>query len=323
MEKKLEYLKWKPRWVSHLGCIKGCLDYLDMEVSDAWLFGATGHAFIINMHEVVCPSGPTAWMTEMLFKLGRNIGYEIDGVFSNKNKPDFEEVRKKAWGHAKNAIDQGIPCYGWELYIPEYYVINSYNDTGYFYSGPIPAFSKTPKPWPKPWQELGASDIGVIEVYSVRPCKPADENNTVKQAFEFALEHAKSPEKWTFPKYKAGLDGFDLWIKALNTNTANGFGMTYNAEVWYECRHFAVEFLKEAKQRLDSKLGPLFDEAIKQYDIVARNLKKVEELFPFVTQKPGHIKDENRRRKAVDCLKVARTAEESGLKVLERIVKAL
>lgn len=39
--------------------------------------------------------------------------------------------------------------------------------------------------------------------------------------------------------------------------------------MWYECRHLAVEFLKEA------------------YDIVARNLKKVEELFPFVTQKAG------------------------------------
>jgi len=49
MNKKLENLRWKNRWTSHLGCIKGCLNYLGMEVSDAWLFGATGHAFIINV----------------------------------------------------------------------------------------------------------------------------------------------------------------------------------------------------------------------------------------------------------------------------------
>ncbi len=49
MIKKLENLRWKKRLTSHLGCIKGCLDYLNLDVTDAWLFGATGHAFIINM----------------------------------------------------------------------------------------------------------------------------------------------------------------------------------------------------------------------------------------------------------------------------------
>jgi hypothetical protein len=49
MEKKIENLKWQPRWMSYLGCIKGCLDYLKLDVSDAWLYGATGHAFAINL----------------------------------------------------------------------------------------------------------------------------------------------------------------------------------------------------------------------------------------------------------------------------------
>lgn len=31
--KKLDNLKWVPRWVSHLGCIKGCLDYLGLDVT--------------------------------------------------------------------------------------------------------------------------------------------------------------------------------------------------------------------------------------------------------------------------------------------------
>ena len=47
--KKLEHLRWKPHWVTHLGCIKGCLNYLGIEVSDAWLYGGTGHAFVINI----------------------------------------------------------------------------------------------------------------------------------------------------------------------------------------------------------------------------------------------------------------------------------
>ncbi len=320
MENQLENLKWKPMWVTHLGCIKGCLDYLDMDVSDAWLFGATGHAFLINVHEQVCPSGPTAWHTEMLFKLGKNLGYEIDGVFSHKGKPDFEESRKKAWEHVKKSIDESIPCYGWELNIPEFYVITGYDDVGYHFSGPMPEPAKIPKPW----QELAAGDIGVIEMYSVRPGKPANDATTVKQAFEFALEYARSPKKWIYDKYKAGLEGFDLWIGTLETDTADGFGMAYNAAVWCECRHFAVEFLKEAKERLnDFKLDPLFDEAISHYDVVARNLKRVEELFPFHTRKPEHIQDEARRNKAIEALKTARAAEEKGLESLQKIVDAM
>lgn len=35
--KALKSLKWSPKWVSHLGCIKGCLDYLGVEITDAWL----------------------------------------------------------------------------------------------------------------------------------------------------------------------------------------------------------------------------------------------------------------------------------------------
>jgi hypothetical protein len=51
MVKQLENLRWKSKWTTHLGCIKGCLDYLKKDVSDAWLFGTTGHAFLINILE--------------------------------------------------------------------------------------------------------------------------------------------------------------------------------------------------------------------------------------------------------------------------------
>jgi len=78
--KKLENLRYSPKWVTHLGCVKGCLEYLGIDVSDAWLYGATGHAFVINIHEELCPSGPTAWNYMALFELGKNIGYVVDGV---------------------------------------------------------------------------------------------------------------------------------------------------------------------------------------------------------------------------------------------------
>jgi hypothetical protein len=318
MKKELKTLRWRPRWVTHLGCIKGCLEYLGVDVSDAWMFGATGHAFVLNIHDVVCPSGPTAWRTEMLFKLGRNIGYTTDGVLGFKSESDFAEKQEQAWQHARSSIDAGIPCYGWELDVPEYYVVYGYDDEGYYFSGPLCDESKNPKPW----KELGDTEIGVLEMYSIKKTEPTDDITVVKQALEFALELADSPSKWILPKYRAGLGGFDNWMHAVQGGTAHGFGMAYNAAVWGECREFAVDFLREAKERIDGTVGSAFDEALGHYEVVAKNLHALAEAFPF-PPKGEEIEDEDRRAHALKHLKDARQAEESGLRALRKIIEQL
>ena len=320
METKIENLRWKPMWVSHLGCIKGCIEYLNMEVTDAWLFGATGHAFIINMHEVVCPSGPTAWCTEELFELGKNVGYVVDGICTFKSQEDFAEKQRLAWENTKQAIDEGIPCYGWELEIPEFYVVYGYDDKGYYFSGPRCDAGKGPKPW----KELGETGIGVLEMYRVKPGTPSDDVTAITDAFGFVLEHCKSPEKWIFPKYKAGLAGYDSWLGALEDGSAHPFGMAYNAQCWNECRQCAVAFLREAKERLDGSLASQFDEAISRCETVAQNLKKVAELFPF--KGPGvepEPPDDATRTQGLESLRAARSAEEQGLEALKALASAL
>jgi hypothetical protein len=318
VKKELENLRWRPRWVSHLGCVGGCLDYLGMDVSDAWLFGATGHAFILNIHDVVCPSGPTAWNTEMLRVLGKNIGYETRGLTASRGDADFDEKRELIWENTKLALDNGLPTYGWELDAPEYYVICGYDDVGYYYSGP-PCEGVA---GPKPVRELGETDIGVLEMYSIIKGEAADDRATIRDALAFALAFAGSPAKWVWPKYKAGLAAFDKWIKALEDGTANAHGAAYNAQVWRECREFAAAFLKEAKERLGEPAGP-FDEAAGHYEAVAANLKKVAELFPFFEREEGHVKDKERCAEAADALRAAREAEAGGFEALAKVAGAL
>lgn len=135
MGKNLEPLYWKPMWATHLGSIKGCLDHLNIPVSEAWLMGATGQAFLMNIDSRVTAGGPTAWNTEMMVNLGSNLGYVIHGICAWKSEENFLEKQKLAWENTKRAIDQGYPCYGWELGLPEYYVVCGYNEHGYYYSG--------------------------------------------------------------------------------------------------------------------------------------------------------------------------------------------
>jgi hypothetical protein len=108
--KKLEGLKWSPHWVSHLGCVKGCLDYLEVEITLAWLFGGTGHPFALNIHPELCPSGPTAWRYVMLFQWAPNLGYKHDGFHGSKYQGGLQDLQTHAWEHIRNAIDNGHPA---------------------------------------------------------------------------------------------------------------------------------------------------------------------------------------------------------------------
>lgn len=317
----LDGCRWAPRWVSHLGAIRGCLDCLGVAVSDGWLYGGTGHAFVLNMHESVCPSSPTAWNTKRTLELGRNVGYHVEGVFSERDADEFAQRQADAWALARESIDGGMPCYAWELEIPEFYVVYGHDDAGYYYSGP----GREDGGGPKPWAELGLSDIGVLELYAVRPCEPAQVAVTVRDALSFALDHAHSPGKWTFEHYRSGLEGYDNWVGALETGVASDMGMRYNTGVWLECRKNAVEFLKEAKQRLPGRADAAFDRALSRFASVAQGLEEVAQLYPWEWEASDErsLPVDETSRAAAEALRIAKQEEAAGLGALADIVHAL
>ena len=319
MDKQLEGLRWKPRWVSHLGCVKGCLDYLGADISWAWLYGGTGHAFIINVHEAVCPSGPTAWNYEMLFRLGLNLGWKVSCVFASREDADFSEKQTKAWVHVCNSLDENTPCYGWELRIPEFYIIYGVDDDGYYYSGPGCEAGEGPKPW----TEVGNTGIGILEIMGLRRHEPADDAKVVRDALSFALEHAKPRNRWTLSGYSSGPKAFDVWANALEQGEAGCFGHGYNAAVWAECRGEAVACLKEAKERLAGKAGSLFDEAIAHYSAVHSRLRELSDLHPFRAEMGDDEPQELKSPEGAALLRQAGMAERDGLEALGRLVKVL
>jgi hypothetical protein len=303
-----------------MGCLKGCLDYLGLGISDGWLYGGTGHAFILNVHDDVCPSGPTAWKGEPMNRLGRNLGYELETVMAFKSDgAALEEGQRRAWSMVRQSVDQGHPCYGWELDIPEYYVVYGYDDVGYYYSGP----GCENGTGPKPWTELGDTGIGVLEMYRVQKCSAAGDAQVLKEALAFALLHATDTDKWVFPNYSAGLSGYEAWIDGLRNGRADAMGMAYNAAVWKECRGYAVQFLREARDRLGGRTDGLLAEASDQYQVVFDHLTTVARLFPFQGLDPEHLDDGDRVREAAEALQSARVAEAQGLESLRAIVSVL
>ncbi len=320
--KKLNNLFFKPHYVSHLGCLDGCFEFFGMEISKPWLYGATGHGFIINIATDLCPSGPTAWNTAMIFQQSRKLGAEIDGIMAWKKDADFSQKQEQAWNLIKKAIDNNQPCYGWQIgAIPEFDIIYGYDDAGYYYQG----YSTEEGSGPKPWQEVGTTGVTLLEMYRVNRIRPVNDNETIKHAFQLIVKHSQNPKDWIqYPKYKSGLEGFDQWIKAIESGTALSFGNAYNASLWAECRIMAVEFLREAQERLGSQYHLLFEKALGYYDAVARNLTKLSKIYPFSPQLPmDPIGLNDRTQICVDILKGAREAEAKGLKKLGELIDML
>lgn len=316
---KLKNLKWTPMWTTHIGCMHGCAEYLGINVSPARVFGATGHAFIINIHDNLCPSGPTAWKTEMLFNLSPNFGMKQECVFGWKGDLGLLDLQKKAWDFVRKAIDEGKPCFGWELEVPEFYVIQGYDEIGYLYSGPLCDEGKGTKPW----NELGNSDIGLIEVYSCEKCNSADTRKTLRDALRAALNHADNTENWIMDKYHSCPEGFDTWIMAIEQENELPWGVAYNTEVWSECRKSAVHFLEEVIRDFDWDIRKPLHEVTRLYSSVYQNFDRILAVYPFKGPGIDPEVSSSGRKMVIEALQKSKEAETEVLQLFRNILTVI
>ena len=318
--KALEGLRIRQRFVERIGCIKGCLEYLGSDVSFPWLYGGTGHAFIISLDPGVDVSSPDSWNHQPQFDLGCNLGYVIKGFSITKEEAGetFPKKQREAWDFVRANIDRGVPCFGFELkkFYGGYWVICGYDDVGYHYSG-----------WeeggPLPWQGLGDQFVPLLEVRSVQRCDPAPVDEVIKDGLVFALKHAENPAEWINPQAKSGPAAWAYWAEALENGEAKRDHHTYNAQLWLECREMAVAFFQEARGRLPDRCDDLFDEAAVHYAVVREKLRALIELHP-PREKPDWGPDSTFASAAAAAIvRETAAADATGLACLQQIVGAL
>ncbi len=312
--------RWKPLWNSQVACLKAAADHLGVEVSVPWLFGVTGYAFLLNVHDELCPSG---WhVAELPLKDAlAEAGIDLRHLTGAAHAPGAKgTLQKRAWDETRKALDAGLPCYGYDFEIGDYYAVYGYDDVGYYYSGPNCEAGKGPLPW----QDYGVSNmVGMIYVNAVEKGAPADDRSAVREACLRALNQAREVQG-SSERYACGPAGYEQWIEALEGGHADGWGPPYNTACYLEARSNGAAFLEEAKTRLDDgELAPLFDEAIAHYASVRDKLQEVARTFPTAEEeKPGTGMDK-RVKTAVDVLRAAKSAEQRGLQALAKLAEKL
>ena len=262
-------LKMYPFNTTLIGVLKGVFDYFRIPVSDPWLFGGSGHAFVINIHEELCPSGPYVWNYKTFFELVRKLGVEMKdlGFFHPKSAPDeikeIEEILRRN-------IDENVPC---SLLNLENQLVSGYNDTQFIVQQPWAKVDFPPKTLTfQTWEELGKEFH--VSFFSFAQTEATGERTIIRDSLSYAVDLAKNPSRYRSEHYYIGLEAYDTWVKAVEAGHGPSHGNWWNGTVWWECREMASDYFSEIASKLQ---GATLDKAMnlsKQYGNVATFLNK-------------------------------------------------
>ena len=283
-----------------MGVVKGVLDNWRVEASDPMVFGLTGHAFLINIHDEICPSGPYCWNYRGFIDLLKNIGismHELGFYSALSSAGDRAAVEAKI----KDALDQGIPC---SLLNLENQLITGYDSTGFF----------TTQPWAPQvnfpparltfgnWQELGKEFH--ISFYTFSQVEQAGKVEAIHESLDYAVDLFTHPEKFSLNRYGIGLGAYDNWITAASVH---GFdhGNWWNGSVWSECRLMASRYFEEIAGQYPV-VKPLAMELSQRY-------RHISELLNRIRNKELHGEDR------LTFLKECRSCEMEAVELISQL----
>lgn len=240
-----------------MGVLKGVADYYGLRATGAWLFGASGHAFLINIHEELCPSGPYCWNPETFRGLVGNLGILMQdlGFFSTDSEPS---ERAKIEEILRRNIDAATPC---SLLNMENQLISGYDEAHFILQTPWPNVELPITPATLTfgtWKELGEEVH--VDFHAFTKTTVAGDETAIRQSLGWAVDLAHAPGRYTEKPYHAGLEAYDAWIDAVRNGHGSSHGNWWNGTVWSECREMAAGYFTEIGQRqptISQKAGKL------------------------------------------------------------------
>jgi len=266
---EIKNLTMKPFNTSLIGVIRGVADYFSLPVSDAMLYGLSGHAFLININEGICPSSPYVWDMSRFRLLLENIGINQTnlGFYSDQSN---QEERRKVESSLRKAIDAGMVC---SMCNKDNQIISGYDEQGLLAIQPWGnCVDCTPaKLSYGSWREFK----GEIHVnfYKYEHVTPVDRMTAILDSLDYALELNVTPSRFNMKGYGIGSAAYDNWINAAE-KYGSSHGNWWNATVWSECRSMAAKYFAEIGKEYSEVSKPASDLG-NLYTEIAKNLKNL------------------------------------------------
>ena len=242
---KMKDLRQLPFETTLMGVARGVCEHYGMDVPVPVLFGGSGHAFLMNIHRELCPSGPYCWDPKGLDRLLPNLGLRRRslGFFGPHSTPEEREgVESLVRGH----MEEGRPC---SILNMENQLIIGFDRRGFDTARPWPGMEFPPARLSfGSWEELG--DEVHIGFYVWERCDPAPFPELLMKSLDFALSLYSHPSSRAWEDYSMGMESWEAWIRGVEAGYGDGHGCWWNAMVWGECRLMAGRYMAEASLRL-------------------------------------------------------------------------
>jgi hypothetical protein len=266
---RIDDLAQPPLETSLLGVVRGAFDHYGIEASTPRLYGASGHAFVANIHEQLCPSGPYCWKAEGFERLLGNLGVVRKDLGSFHNGSTAEE-RAAVEADVREHLDRGVVC---SVVNMDNQLIAGYDDDGLALVQPWADMPVTPKHLTYgTWHEFGEEVHANFFAFERKDL--VDARKVVHDSLAFAYDLYSHPYEHTTAPYGIGPDAYRNWIAAVKQGHGKTHGAWWNATVWSECRQMAGAYLEEIAVRFPDAAEPARDLAAR-YATIAENLKRV------------------------------------------------
>jgi hypothetical protein len=282
---------------TRMGVLKGAADYYEIRHTAPTLFGASGHAFMINISEELCPSGPYCWNGSKADPLIANLGLRLTdlGFFSPESGG---EARADVERKVRDALDQGTPC---SLINLENQLITGYDESGFFTAQPwSPGHDFPPARLSfSSWEEFG--DSFHVSFFAIERVPSANRRTAILDSLDYAIDLHRNPAAHTSDGYGVGPEAYENWLSAI-TDHGSGHGNWWNATVWSECRGMAAGYAAEIGEEHGDARDIASDlEAV--YVDISSALKHVSDKeVPIAEKVPVLVENKEKETHAVDLL---------------------
>ncbi|RME77240.1 MAG: hypothetical protein D6785_12785 [Planctomycetota bacterium] len=308
--------KFHKYWNTFIGALAGCLEVMKSPIDGESLLDGTGFCFRLNIHPNLKAEGlGFPWGDELGYGINR-LGYACRSMKSLPSLPLHKQYCEQANHLILKGIEEGRSSIVWgvqgnffglvtgfDLEKKVYYVSGIRDDQDGERELPFSALESKDRP---------------LAVY--QPSKKLADylsRESALSVFAYAVEHGMGKGA-LLRGYAIGLDGYDLWSKALVSDDIDPFGAAYTAKEFEEARKAIPPYLGKIK---DFFPDTSFEEIIEHYTKVASCLAQVAKAFPSPFDNP-ELPKLSKRKELAGILLEAKIAEEKGLKGLQKLVSS-
>ncbi len=267
------------RWCSIVGSLEGCLQSLDLDHSPAFVMGASGHAFRINIEPThICRTGPTVidFRGDHL-PLYNNLGVRFELRQHWTDEPTYRAKQRVVWEAVLDSLEARRPPIVWDADIPEFGLVIGHEPRG-------GRFTFSTMPQPQPWHASMNEvprNVGMLRLFLPVERKNCDKRKAVYDSLAFAVRQSRAG--CCYDNHLPGFSGYEAWIAAVREQRVldDPYSHAYNAAVIYEARSLAVEYLREVVSLFEQPAGTHLSAAADAFEQVAISLREVHRLFPL------------------------------------------